>query len=187
MLILHISLLGYVFTEELRFFSSISLSKDHQTLHSGLKLEECEIHQETVPQPHVQQQNIFSITQKPYECQFCDKKFRQIHSKNDHETTVHLKQKPFKCRFCAQTFGLRCNRKTHEKTVHFKQKPHECRYCNKTFARVGTRNTHEMTVHLKQRPYKCRFCDKTFGQVGSRNLHERAVHGESSSRAGPEQ
>ena len=53
-------------------------------------------------------------SEKPYSCNFCDKKFAQINSLNVHER-IHTGEKPYSCKICDKKFTDSSNLKQHEK------------------------------------------------------------------------
>eukprot|EP01084_Bolivina_argentea_P166020 288337_1 len=144
--------------------------------------------------------------ERPYACDYCDKKFKdkcgltrhvRIHNKPkitkkwkcsycNYETKnkghltdhirVHSKEKPFACNQCNKRFKQKGYLKTHIR-IHTKEKPFECNYCNKRFRSKTNLNTH-IRVHTNERPYKCKFCDSAFKTSTDLRNHTRIHTGE---------
>ena len=53
--------------------------------------------------------------ERPFPCNFCDKRFKLKDKLNLHVNNVHLKRKPFECANCGQVFGRKDAAKRHEK------------------------------------------------------------------------
>ena len=56
--------------------------------------------------------------EKPFQCKFCDKRFKRPQNLKDHEFT-HSDEKPFKCDGCWKSFRTKTQMKTHKNNIHF--------------------------------------------------------------------
>lgn len=84
--------------------------------------------------------------QKPFPCEFCEKRFVTKPQLNQHVMT-HSGQKPFVCELCAKTFNTKYNFQVHER-VHKGDKCHICQICKKGFLEKSYLNRH-MATHSK--------------------------------------
>ena len=108
--------------------------------------------------------------ERPFLCRHCNKGFKSSSNRNQHED-VHRKIKPYRCRYCKKRFRKAPNKICHER-VHTKEKPYRCTHCKKKFTRQGDKARHER-IHTKMRPFQCQYCDKTFADSGAKTNHER--------------
>jgi len=81
--------------------------------------------------------------EKPYQCDFCQKRFTQACSLKIH-TRIHTGEKPHKCDFCEKGFITSQNLKTHRRT-HTGEKPYQCEVCQKCFSQICGLKTHRKT------------------------------------------
>jgi KRAB domain-containing zinc finger protein len=96
---------------------------------------------------------------KPYQCDLCDKMFRQSGNLQRHIRT-HTGDKPYKCDICGKAFTENSTLKVHMRT-HTGDKPYKCDLCDKGFYQIAHLQTHIRT-HTGDKPYKCNLCDKVF-------------------------
>ena len=108
--------------------------------------------------------------ERPFPCQFCDKRFRQKGDLLRHNSAIHLKEKPFSCDVCEEVFAHKCNLMQHVKTVHLKEKPFFCELCGKRFGSKGTLTKHK-NVH--QKVFECEQCRGTFSSQKELKKHVR--------------
>ena len=120
---------------------------------------------------------------KPFECDKCDKGFRQKCSLNRHIANVHQKRKKlevlYSCDICEKTFGKRFNLLRHHDVKHMKpssdtknrQKSDfsvSCLKCYKPFQNIAGLREHLTKKHdSKLSKYQCNHClnDISFGSV----------------------
>ena len=64
-------------------------------------------------------QNHMSIhtNEKPYECDVCEKRFRQSGGLKSH-MRIHTNEKPYECGVCEKRFTQASNLKRHKRTQH---------------------------------------------------------------------
>ena len=64
-------------------------------------------------------QNHMSIhtNEKPYECDVCEKRFRQSGGLKSH-MRIHTNEKPYECDVCEKRFTQASNLKRHKRTQH---------------------------------------------------------------------
>ncbi|XP_044004380.1 zinc finger protein 716-like isoform X2 [Aphidius gifuensis] len=114
---------------------------------------------------------------KPYQCQYCPKRFRRPHEKVKHER-IHTGEKPHICEVCGKTFRVSFCLTLHMRT-HTGVRPYECKVCNKKFKASSVYNHHVLT-HGDARAYKCDYCTKTFKTrvqlAGHKNSHTKPFH-----------
>ena len=53
--------------------------------------------------------------ERPYECEFCPKKFKKYTSLQTHKR-IHTGERPYKCEYCEKTFSQSGSRRKHQKT-----------------------------------------------------------------------
>ena len=83
--------------------------------------------------------------EKPFQCQFCEKKFSLNHQCLAHEKTRHLDQKTLK--LCLMCRKMVVDLTRHQKT-HTDEKPFQCQFCEKKFSLNYNCFTHEKTHSL---------------------------------------
>ena len=67
-----------------------------------------------------------------HECSYCGKRGRRSHIL-EHER-IHTGEKPFSCQYCDRKFTTNSAKTSHERTRHNAEKPFSCEYCDKKFA-----------------------------------------------------
>ena len=83
----------------------------------------------------------FERSERPFSCDFCDKKFKQKDKKRVHERS-HTGEKPYACTFCGRTFTRRDFKTNHER-IHTNERPYSCRFCGFKFKQSQHRLNHE--------------------------------------------
>ncbi|XP_023932350.1 histone-lysine N-methyltransferase PRDM9-like [Lingula anatina] len=106
--------------------------------------------------------------EKPYKCQFCDKRFNRDFILKRH-MRIHTGEKPHTCQFCDKRFNDLSSQKKHIR-INTGEKPYKCEFCDKRFNQhIGLKR--HLSVHTGEKPYKCNFnCDM--------QKHIRKVHPE---------
>ena len=101
-----------------------------------------------------------SSTERPYECEYCQLKFRKSSHLKQHKLQ-HTGEKPFSCVVCHKNFTTNGVLKMHLKT-HLGQKDFGCDKCTSKFSTKGSLKRHIQTFHSEDRPYMCPYCQKRF-------------------------
>ncbi|XP_053322048.1 gastrula zinc finger protein xLCGF3.1-like [Spea bombifrons] len=139
---------------------------------------------------------------KPHQCKYCDKCFRDKSILEIHER-VHTGKLAFPCTMCEESFSKpsvlvehiiahgdkpfhcnQCSKKfndhsllvVHQRT-HEDEVPQKCERCNKWFPDQRSLDAHG-DCQLQPKPYKCRHCVKRFNSQSLLIIHE-GVHTDS--------
>lgn len=97
--------------------------------------------------------------EKPFKCQFCEKRFSRDDKRKMHER-AHTKEKPFACELCTYRCADGGSFKKHMR-VHSGDRPYQCQLCS-----YASRNSSQLVVHLRRHtgdsPFHCQQCDAKF-------------------------
>ena len=89
---------------------------------------------------------------------------------------IHTGEKPYQCEFCLKRYSDSSALVDHRRRKHTKEKPYHCPFggCNKKFAASSDLTSH-LAVHNEIRPFKCDKCGKSFKRRSDVHKH-MAVH-----------
>lgn len=85
---------------------------------------------------------------------------------------LHSGDKPYNCDFCNRPFRQWGDLKYHIQSKHTKEKSHQCEFCGKDFARRYSLVIHRR-IHTGEKNYKCEFCDKEFRASSYLQVHRK--------------
>ena len=118
---------------------------------------------------------------RPFVCpqSDCNKSFKRREHLNGYKR-IHCSDKPFECEECNQRFKYKSNLNTHKIRFHSDIKPHKCFHnnCDISFVFLAELKTHIAYKHSTNRPYKCNLhnCNSTFKSSSNLNYHKKSVH-----------
>ena len=96
---------------------------------------------------HIKAEHItWNITEKPFKCYYCSKRFTQSYNVKLHIDTVHKKLRPYKCNYCQHSFGRKDHLNHHIDVIHKKIKKYGCEYCNRRFG-GSTELKNHISIH----------------------------------------
>ena len=104
---------------------------------------------------------------RPVECQYCPRTFRNTEHLKSHAVT-HTAPRPHKCQICKQTFNRQYDLNTHI-FIHHHRKSFHCPQCKEVFAQKN-----ELMAHIRShimKPYPCSECDMNFSQKSDMMSH----------------
>ncbi|XP_075228198.1 uncharacterized protein LOC142328376 [Lycorma delicatula] len=105
---------------------------------------------------------------KNYDCNFCQKRFRDISYLKMH-INLHTKEKNYVCKFCQKSFNFRRNLMRHLKKQTNK-KNYICNFCHKSLNSECCLKIH-LATHMKEKNYVCKFCQKSFNIKSNLTTH----------------
>lgn len=85
---------------------------------------------------------------------------------------LHSGDKPYECNFCNRPFRQWGDLKYHIQSRHTTEKNHQCEFCGKDFARRYSLVIHRR-IHTGEKNYKCEFCDKQFRASSYLQVHRK--------------
>lgn len=112
---------------------------------------------------------------KPFECNICDKSFRQSGTLNTH-LTLHT-GKPHLCQICGKRFSRQAFLKVHVRT-HTGNLPYKCADCAAEFAQKCALVTHRERHHSDgNNVFKCEVCGKAYNSRATLRWHRFSHYG----------
>ncbi|XP_063969193.1 zinc finger protein 420-like [Lytechinus pictus] len=109
-----------------------------------------------------------SHEERPFECHFCEKRFKMKHHLNDH-VRLHTWEKLFKCEHCNRKF-------LHKRSLRHHVGGQECTKCKKKFACMNIKNDHMSNYHGYGQCHECPKCGKYFKSKDNLSRHELRIH-----------
>lgn len=101
---------------------------------------------------------------RPYECNYCDKRFAFKQGLERHETIHDVECQPFPCQYCDMRLPSAARLQRHLSSEHAGTRPFPCSKCNKRFMLSHHLYRHMRTAHESQdqAQYHCPVCEETF-------------------------
>jgi len=132
-------------------------------------------------------------------CDFCQRTFETIKSKQKHIRCVHVKkERNFFCEYCSKAFTRADYLAKHVKVVHDQIRDFSCAYCGKQFSDKYAVTVHErihtkpktppnpvqessvchqtMDYHEENGKFFCNLCVKSFSHKTSLSKHHQSAH-----------
>lgn len=72
---------------------------------------------------------------------------------------IHTGDKPHKCNYCEKSFIQLCSRNAHER-LHTGEKPFSCELCDTRYSHKVYLNRHIEMTHVTEKRYCCELCQK---------------------------
>ena len=110
--------------------------------------------------------------EKPFECSFCNQKFRHREALKRHES-LHKNEKPFECKLCQIRFSHNADLRRHERSFHKRPKL-KCTWdrCISTFNSYSDRIRHIRKKH-DPTPFHCNECNRKYEFKKDLDHHKR--------------
>ncbi|GBP42765.1 Zinc finger protein 26 [Eumeta japonica] len=143
-------------------FNSFYLLVRHMNIHYRNHIcQECEIGFTTRASLRIHVRETHELGE--HRCGSCEKVFKTMNKKKDHEKTVHLGFKRNKCPYCPERFVGYEQRNAHVQQTHGEPVAAcQCNSCERSFDTQKKLNRHIRKDHLMERPHACTECDKRF-------------------------
>jgi stress-induced morphogen len=128
---------------------------------------------------HIHNKHTTDGKQKLFECNLCDKMFKNTSQLKRHEQSLHNpinRGVSYACNECDITFDRQRDLKQHS-FMHFDGTYHECKECCRKF-----KSRRALTIHLgsamhnSSSNFPCELCDAVFRTVGGRRKHLTCAH-----------
>lgn len=121
--------------------------------------EEASTELESMSYPPAFDPHMRGMSDKPYGCKFCTRRFSHRSSLYRHQKS-HSGEKLYKCSECNKTFTNSSNLSVHSR-IHTGEKPYECNGCGKKFTRKFALDQH-LKIHKQEKLYICSHCGKSY-------------------------
>jgi len=112
--------------------------------------------------------------ERNFQCDQCDKAFRQLSTLTQHKASKHSTSKPYVCEICTKSF-CRVSILINHKKTHANEKLYKCEFCEKGFHQKINLKMH-MNIHTNERPYSCSNCQKGFNQKSNLAVHQKTCY-----------
>ncbi|KAF7988628.1 hypothetical protein HCN44_001201 [Aphidius gifuensis] len=109
-----------------------------------------------------------------YQCNNCQRIFKNLRLLKLHNNTVHNEYKPFKCHYCDYSASTRSVLKLHLRR-HTGEKPFSCDQCSYSTGDHNSLRRHKLR-HLKLKPYNCHLCNYACIQSSTYKVHLKNKH-----------
>lgn len=110
--------------------------------------------------------------EKPHECPWCSKRFRQKYTMQHHMKNRHTGVKEWICHLCGKEFSDKATLQKHS-LVHSTNKPHQCGTCFMSFRHKSSLSRHNK-IHLKVT--QCMHCNRSFRYESFLKKHLLTAH-----------
>ena len=129
------------------FLKPLDDESDHtEESNQPKKLFECDVCFKKLSSNYLKIHKRIHTGEKPYACEFCDKRFTAPPSLTFHRR-IHTGERPYECDVCHNRFRTFSSLKMHRR-IHTGEKPNVCEYCNTEFITKSELRLHRMN-HTK--------------------------------------
>ena len=120
-----------------------------------------------------------------YQCDDCNKHFRNKSDLDGHVNAIHLKIAPFQCKLCGQCYPSTCALRHHNCPCN--RGSHPCDTCGKVFDQKSGLKQHHRNVHgVGQRIRDCTTCGRSFKDGSNFIKHKKRCKGKHLEASGGE-
>ena len=114
-------------------------------------------------------------SEKPYECNECENKFKVESKLLYHRTKVHNDPGPFACSVCSKEYTKPDALIKHKVSRHSGKKNFKCKKCGERFTTAKLRAEHKLNAHAGD-IYMCELCGKEYPKQSALNRHIDVFH-----------
>lgn len=112
---------------------------------------------------------------RPHICSLCDARFKKVEHLKGHIDYKHSTEKRFQCELCDLKFRQKGEFNVHMR-VHSNENPFSCWQCNHTCKTSSNLRQHMSLVHDENCIYYCKSCKMSFRYNSELNQHNKEVH-----------